>query len=342
MTFLSPGQLPEHPIVQNIDKTGRQINYLRISVTDRCNLACMYCVPRKNIPRLSYKKIARYEELVKIVNLAADIGISKVRITGGEPLVRKGIFTFIKKLHEIKNIRDIAVTTNGGLLKKQKTNLRNSGIKRLNISLDTLDPEKFEFITGKNYFEQVWQGIMTAYDMGISPIKLNCVVMKHINGNEITDLAALSLKYPFHVRFIEYMPMGSSIVDETQQMLIPEIREILDNKFGPLVPVQKSVFDGPAKRFRIRNAPGEIGFISPISSHFCSECNRIRLTSTGRLRPCLLRNTETDILGPLRQGALDSELKDIIKTVIKNKPAAHGIENKTSDKICAQMSEIGG
>ncbi|MFO7886532.1 MAG: radical SAM protein [Desulfobacteraceae bacterium] len=262
MTFLHPGQITETPFPQNIDKIGRQINYLRISVTDRCNLACMYCVPRKNIPKLSHKKIARYEELIKIVNLAADIGINKVRITGGEPLVRKGIFTFIKKLQDIKKIKDIALTTNGVLLKKQKINLKNSGIKRLNISLDTLDPEKFEFITGKNYFEQVWQGIMTAYDMGISPIKLNCVVMKHINGREIIDLAALSLKYPFHIRFIEYMPMGNSAVDHSQQMLIPEIKEVLDSKFSPLVPVQKTVFDGPARRFRIRNAPGEIGFIS--------------------------------------------------------------------------------
>ncbi|MEA1969563.1 MAG: GTP 3',8-cyclase MoaA [Thermodesulfobacteriota bacterium] len=337
MTYLSSTTKAE-----NIDKMGRSINYLRISVTDRCNLACRYCVPKDALPLLSHNKIARYEEILKITEIAAGIGITKVRITGGEPFVRKGIYKFIKNIYLINGIRDIAVTTNGVLLKKQIKQIETCGIKRLNISLDTLIPDKFKYITGKDYFNDVWQGIMAANEIGITPIKLNCVVMKKINDDEIADLASLSLKYPFHVRFIEYMPMGNSAVEMSQQMLIPEIKKRVELKLGKLLPVQRTKFDGPAKRYRLENGLGEIGFISPVSSHFCSQCNRLRLTSTGRLRPCLLHKEETDILGPLRSGASDNELKEIIKKVIFNKPLSHNLERHSSTRVNAQMSAIGG
>lgn len=323
-------------------KNQRIINYLRISITDRCNLACMYCVPKESIPILKHKEIATYEELLKITELSVELGITKVRITGGEPLVRKGLPDFLKKLSKINKIRDIAITTNGILLKKYLDELQNSGLKRLNISLDTLKPDKFKLITGGDYFHKVWAGIMAAYDKGIAPIKLNTVSLRGVNDDEIEDLAEITLKYPFHVRFIEYMPMGNSAVDINQQILIPEIRHRIESRFGALEPVKRDIYDGPAKRFSIKGAKGEIGFISPVSSHFCRQCNRLRLTSKGMLRPCLLNKYEKDILKHLRRGASNAELKEIIKLVIRNKPLSHHLGKDTGSYVESQMSRIGG
>ncbi len=338
MTFLSSIPEPE-----NTNHDFRTINYLRISVTDRCNLACRYCVPRDALPFLSHKDIARYEEILQITGAAAELGINKVRITGGEPLVRKGIFEFIRSLSKIKGIEDIAVTTNGVLLDRYMDDIIAAGIKRLNISLDTLKPERFQFISGKDRHADVWKGIMSAHHRGISPIKLNAVVLKGINDDEITDLASLAIKYPFHIRFIEYMPMGNSGVKNSQRILIPQIKQRIEGVLGHLEPVKRDKHDGPAARFKPENALGEIGFISPVSSHFCDTCNRLRLTSTGRLRPCLLDNYEIDILNALRRGADKEALKKIIQTAIENKPRHHGLtENPGTVKIKTQMSTIGG
>jgi len=334
MTFLSNLEIqsPQSHIV----------NYLRISVTDRCNLACRYCVPKEFVPLLSHKDIARYEEILRIIRLSCNIGITKVRITGGEPLVRKGIVDFIFEVSKIPEIQDLSLTTNGVLLRKKASCLKKAGLKRINISLDTLKPEKFKFITGKDLFKEVWKGIMEVRDQGFLPIKLNCVLMRGINDNEIEDLAAITLEHPFHMRFIEYMPMGNSAVEIKQQVLIPEIRQRIETAFGPLEPVEKDINDGPAKRFKISNALGEIGFISPISSHFCHECNRLRLTSTGTLRPCLLNSYEKDIMTPLRQGASDHELKEILLETIAKKPSSHTLGKDNSNRIQSQMFTIGG
>ena len=218
----------------------------------------------------------------------------------------------------------------------------DSGLTRLNISLDTLKPEKFKFITGKDRFNDVWNGIIAAYKKGINPIKLNTVSLRGVNDNEIEDLAAITMEYPFHVRFIEYMPMGNSAVDISQQILIPEIRKRIESKFGSLAPVKRGIFDGPAKRFKIKEGIGEIGFISPVSCNFCNECNRLRLTSTGMLRPCLLNKYEKDILKPLRNGASDVKLKEIIREVIVNKPLSHHLEQNSTAHVASQMSKIGG
>ena len=338
MTFLS--SIPE-PESTNHD--FRTINYLRISVTDRCNLACRYCVPKDALPSLSHRDIARYEEILKITEAAAELGINKVRITGGEPLVRKGIFQFIRSISQIKGIEDISVTTNGVLLDRYMDDIIAAGIKRLNISLDTLKPERFKFISGKDYHADVWKGIMSAYHRGISPIKLNAVVLKGFNDDEIIDLASLAIKYPFHIRFIEYMPMGNSGIKGGQRMLIPEIKQRIEGVIGNLEPVKRDRHDGPAKRFKTENTLGEIGFISPVSSHFCDTCNRLRLTSTGRLRPCLLDNYEINILNALRKGADKEGLKKIIQTAINNKPKHHRLtKNPGTIKINTQMSTIGG
>lgn len=339
MTYL-PSDI-SFPAVPGPTRT-RTINYLRISVTDRCNLACRYCVPKGVLPLLSHQDIARYEEIIKIIDIASTMGISKIRITGGEPFVRKGLLKFINEISSNTSIQDIAVTTNGVLLKKFSPQLRNSGINRINISLDTLKPERFSYITGHDRFQDVWEGIMAAHETGLFPIKLNAVILRGVNDDEIEDLAGLSLVHPFHIRFIEYMPMGNSSTKIEQQVLIPEIRQRIEDRFSKLNPISRQRHDGPATRFKIAGAPGEIGFISPVSSHFCHQCNRLRLTATGRLRPCLLHTYEKDILTPLRMGASHAELRNIIQDVIDSKPGSHSLTSTNDCVVNSQMSSIGG
>ncbi len=323
---------------------NRTINYLRISVTDRCNFRCQYCVPSSPFSVIEHKKIARYEEILRITELACELGITKVRITGGEPFVRKDIFSFLEKLCAIETLNDISITTNGSLLTRKKIEkLTSLGIKRLNFSLDTLDPAKFAKITGRDRCQQVWDAIFSSHELGISPIKINAVILRGVNDDEIEDLTALTLQYPFHIRFIEYMPMGNSAVEQQQQILTQEIREKIESKFGKLIPVERTFNDGPAKKFQLSGARGIVGFITPISSHFCSECNRLRLTSRGTLRPCLLNNYEKDILNPLRKGASNDELKQIILAALTKKPSFHGLSDRSSKNIpISHMTSIGG
>ncbi len=323
---------------------NRAINYLRISVTDRCNFRCKYCVPSSPFKVIEHERIAKYEELLRLTRLACDLGITKVRITGGEPFVRKGIFSFLEQLCRIDTLKDVSITTNGALLNRKKiTALMDMGIQRLNFSLDTLDPSKFEAITGRNRFDKVWDAIHTAHEMGITPIKVNAVALRGFNDDEIQAIAGLTLKYPFHIRFIEYMPMGDSDVEKQQQILTKEIQERIVEAHGPLEPVERDKNDGPAKKFKLTGAKGILGFITPVSSHFCSECNRLRLTSRGTLRPCLLKNYETDILTPLRNGADDQALKQIIETTLTQKPLFHDLDSRTpKDMPISHMTSIGG
>jgi len=323
---------------------NRTINYLRISVTDRCNFRCQYCVPTSRFSVIEHGKIARYEEILRITKLACELGITKVRITGGEPFVRKNIFSFLEKLCAIECLNDISITTNGSLLTRKKIKkLTSFGIKRLNFSLDTLDPDKFARITGRDRFQQVWDGILLSHKLGISPIKINAVVLRGINDDEIEDLTALTLQYPFHIRFIEYMPMGTSTIEKRQQVLTTEIKNKIESRFGKLLPVKQTANDGPAKKFQITGAKGIVGFITPISSHFCSECNRLRLTSRGTLRPCLLNNYEKNILSPLRNNASDDDLKQIILAALIKKPSFHGLPDRSPKDIpISHMTSIGG
>lgn len=323
---------------------SRLINYLRISVTDRCNFRCRYCIPSSPFSVVEHEKIARYEEILRITKIACELGITKVRITGGEPFVRKDIFLFLEKLCAIENLKDISLTTNGALLNREKIKkLTSFGIKRLNFSLDTLDPVKFARITGRDRFKKVWESILNSHDLGVLPVKINAVVLRGINDDEIEDIAGLTFKFPFHVRFIEYMPMGDSAVEKQQLIWTQEIRDKLESRFGKLLSVKKSASDGPAKKFQIPGARGIVGFITPISSHFCSECNRLRLTSMGNLRPCLLNNYEKDILTPLRNGASDDKLKEIILAALKEKPLFHCLADKKAKEIpISHMRSIGG
>ncbi|MGD8250855.1 MAG: GTP 3',8-cyclase MoaA [Desulfobacterales bacterium] len=323
------------------DDFHRHLNYLRVSVTDRCNLRCLYCVPESDFPFLPHRDILRYEEILRIVRAGVSIGISKVRVTGGEPLVRKGIGSFLKRLGAMEGIRDLSLTTNALRLKDYLDRIEDAGIRRLNISLDTLIPERFKTITDVDGFDTVWKGILAAHGRGFFPVKLNTVAMKGVNHDELEAIAALTLSYPFHVRFIEYMPIGSARFEEDPYMSTDAIRHQISG-LGPLVPVDRSPEDGPAERFRIPGAKGEIGFISPISRHFCGSCNRLRLTAAGGLRACLLKDDEADIKTLIRNGGSDEEIIHLFREAARSKPEHHGLTGGCGNKPASRMSAIGG
>ena len=323
------------------DNFNRHLEYLRISVTDRCNLRCIYCVPKGIVPKVPYDDIMRYEEILRVVRIGVAAGIRKVRVTGGEPLVRKGIGSFLKSLGEIDGLNDISLTTNGHLLKKNIDMIKSAGIRRINVSIDTMDRDKFAYITGYDVFDSVWRGIMQAHASGLSPIKLNVVALKGHNDQELVDMARLSLVYPFHIRFIEYMPIGDSRMHAGDSILAPEIKERVET-LGKLVPVKKSQMDGPAERFQFEGAPGEIGFIRPMSRHFCATCNRLRLTADGHIRPCLLSDRQVDVKGPLRAGCSDDDIAAIFKTAVEHKQDTHHCGGAPKFRVADQMSGIGG
>jgi len=324
-----------------IDRCNRKLNYLRISITDRCNLRCIYCVPHGFIPKLPHKEILSYEEILHIVRISVGLGISKVRITGGEPLVRKGVYGFLKRLTKIEGLLDISLTTNGVFLKHNINKIKSAGIKRINISLDTLNRKRYRKITGYDFFDQVWEGIELAHKMGFDPIKINVVPLKGVNDDELTDIAALSIDYPFHIRFIEYMPMGTNQMESDHHLLFPEIKKRID-QFGKLIPVEKEMNDGPAERFKFKSAKGEIGFIRPISHHFCNTCNRLRLTASGQLRPCLMSDVQVDLKTPLRKGCSDVELAEVFLQAVRLKPLGHNLSVDRPVGVSAQMCAIGG
>jgi GTP 3',8-cyclase len=324
-----------------IDTCNRHLNYLRISVTDRCNLQCRYCVPRDLIPKLSHHEILTYEEILRVVHVATRLGITKVRVTGGEPLVRKGIYQFLRDLVATAGLKDVSLTTNGVLLKNNLEKIQTAGISRMNISLDTLNPAKYRAITGCDDFERVWQGIEKAHQMGFSPIKLNIVALQGVNDDELCEMARLSFRYPFHIRFIEYMPIGQSDFKPGSLLLAPEIKTRI-SALGNLVPVQGAEHDGPAQRYQYENAKGEVGFIPAISQHFCNKCNRLRLTASGHLRPCLLSDHQENLKEAIRQGCSDQKLADIFFKAVTHKPSDHNLAATEPNRVCSPMRAIGG
>jgi len=325
-----------------IDTYDRRLSYLRISITDHCNLNCIYCRPFPGGAKVSHRDILRYEELLRIVRVATELGISKVRITGGEPLVRSHVCDFLNRLTRIEGLQDVSLTTNGVLLEKNLEKLQSAGIRRLNISLDSLKPEKILSITGHDVFDRIWQGILKAHAMGFEPIKINMVPIGDINDDEIEVFARLSLTYPFHIRFIEYMPIGETGIGSDRRILASDIKTRIEAAFGPLHPVAQSSDDGPAQRYRLEGAEGEIGLIQPISQHFCATCNRLRLTANGQLRLCLLSNLQVDLMTPLRNGCSDEELSNIILSAVQKKPMQHNFRGGSADCLKDQMSAIGG
>lgn len=324
-----------------IDRFNRNLNYLRISITDRCNLKCLYCVSQDLIPKLPSHEILSYEEILRIVRVSTRLGISKVRVTGGEPLVRKGVFHFLKELAGIEGLLDISLTTNGVLLKDNIHKIKSAGIKRINISLDTLNRDKFKQITGYDFFHQVWEGIELAQRMGFYPIKINVVPVKGLNDDELLDIARLSMDHPFHIRFIEYMPMGSNHMEIDRHLLAPEIKKHIE-ELGELFPVDRSTNDGPAERFKFESGKGEIGFIRPISRHFCETCNRLRLTASGQLRPCLMHDKQDDLKSILRKGCSDRELAEVFLEAVRHKPLEHTLKTDQNAGSAVQMCAIGG
>ncbi len=277
-----------------------------------------------------------------MVRIGMGLGITKVRVTGGEPLLRRGVIAFIESLCRLPGLEDVSLTSNGTLLAGVAAQLKAAGVKRLNISLDTLDPRKFNLLTGADLFASVWQGIMAALACGFEPVKINVVVMKGFNDDEIEALGALALEFPVHVRFIEYMPIGTDPVAARQYFLPMEEVEGRLRRLGEMVPVARERRDGPARRFHIAGAKGEIGLIGSMSSHFCRSCNRIRLTATGGLRPCLLADEQIEILEPLRQGASDEEIASLYIRALAAKRDEHRLSFSGERPLQAKMVSIGG
>lgn len=328
-----------------IDRWQRSIQYLRISITDRCNLRCVYCMPPEGIKRLPREGIMRYEEIAQVVGVAAGLGVRRVRLTGGEPLVRPDVARLIRMIAAVKGIEDISLTTNGLLLEQMALELKAAGLMRLNISLDSLQPDKFARITRGGSFEAAWRGIEAAERAGLTPIKLNVVVMRGVNDDELPALARLTVERGWDVRFIELMPVSNSAAwgegfpgAASAFMPAAEIMSLL----APLdlEPEPDLNANGPARLFRLKNAvaSGRIGLISPVSEHFCQACNRLRLTADGHLRLCLLHEDEIDVLSALRRGeALDPYLR----LAVASKPQGHDLASSRPPSG-RSMRQIGG
>lgn len=324
------------------DNNNRTINYLRLSLTDRCNLRCMYCMPEEGIDFIPHKEILSYEEMLRLVELTVQAGIRKIRLTGGEPLVRRGCLDFIEKLCQMEGLDEISLTTNGVKLKDYAEGLRNCGICRVNVSMDTLRRDRFRQITGRDFFDRVWDGIRESERLGFAPIKINVVAMKGVNDDEILDFARLTLEKPYHIRFIEFMPVGEQNGWSDDKFIsIDDIKDRITT-LGNLQPILHSGMDGPAQRYVLQGAKGELGFIGSLSNHFCEKCNRLRLTAEGHLRGCLFSDEETDLKTPLRNGRDNRHILDLIEFTIKNKPKNHGIIEPEPRKCVRQMSSIGG
>jgi cyclic pyranopterin phosphate synthase len=334
------------------DNFSRVIDYLRLSVTDRCNLRCLYCMPHEGIPVLGHRDILSYEEIIKIVTIAAGLGVRKVRLTGGEPLCRKNLSFLVSSIKEIKGIEDLSLTTNGTLLKQHAQELADAGLDRVNISIDSLRPERYREITRGGSLAAALNGLAAADKAGLKPVKINMIPMRGINEDEIVAFAKITLGSDYHVRFIECMP--SSDIDfwsPEKYITTDEIKGIIET-ISPLVPVRVRK-NGPSKYFRLSGSKGVVGFISALTHHFCGDCNRLRLTSDGKLRPCLFSETEIDLLSPLRSGAADSEIERLLRLSIQIKPEGHTVGSRTDKRSVPDflspgrrrkrpMSRIGG
>ncbi len=322
------------------DSFQRPINYLRISVTDRCNLRCIYCMPAEGISLMSHYDILSYEEIYTLVKAAAELGINRVRLTGGEPLVRAGLPELVRMLAGIDAIKDLSLTTNGTLLAQYAADLKDAGLIRVNISLDTLKPERFRRITRCGELKDTLDGIEAAKKFDLTPVKINMVVMAGINDDEIIDFARKTIDDDWNVRFIEYMPVNGEDINVNRLVSVKEMKKRLES-LGALEPFKIDKGNGPARYYRFPGAKGTVGFITPVTEHFCYACNRLRLTADGKLRLCLLREDEIDLREPLRSGASIQELKDLIVKATAAKPKGHLLAEGTTHKG-RPFSQVGG
>ncbi len=323
------------------DQYGRELRDLRISLTDRCNLRCVYCMPAEGIDFRPREELLADDELVLLVKVAAELGVTRVRLTGGEPTVRPGVVDLVRQIAAIPGIEDVAMTTNGLLLEYLAKPMAQAGLRRVNVSLDTMDPEKFFRITRGGRVEKVLAGIAAAEAAGLRPIKLNSVVVRTFNEDDVVPLAALTLERPWEIRFIEMMPFGS-VGDFAEAGVVKseETMARIEAAIGRLQPVDLSGND-PARTYRLPGAAGTLGFISPVSQPFCANCGRLRLTADGRLRLCLLRDDEADLLTPLRAGASYPEITEIFRAAAYRRPFGHALAEKMFPQARV-MIQIGG
>lgn len=324
-----------------LDRFGRKIHYLRISLTDHCNLRCVYCMPEDMTFRPN-AELMQDDELIRLVQMFAGLGFDKFRLTGGEPTVRARVVDLVREIASTPGVRSLSMTTNGVLLAKLAQPLKEAGLQRVNVSLDTLDASKFKRLTRWGSIDQVWAGIEAAERVGLTPVKINAVIVRGYNETDVVNLAALTLAHPWQVRFIEMMPFaGATEFQQSQVVKAAEMAEKISSELGRLDPVNGGVLDGEARLFRLHGGQGEVGFISSVSLPFCASCTRARLTADGKLRLCLLREKEVDLLTPMRQGATQMDLRNLILDGIWHKPWGHGLA-EGDIALNRVMSEIGG
>lgn len=316
------------------DSYGRNINYLRISVTDLCNLRCKYCMPEEGISKVNHRDVLSIEEIEKVVGAFVHLGVNKVRLTGGEPLVRNGIVSIVEKIAALDGIKDLAMTTNGILLKKYAHDLKAAGLNRVNISLDTLKTEKYDYITRGGKLKSVLEGIKEAKKVGLTPIKINTVLIGGFNEDEIEDFVRLTEKEEIDIRFIELMPIGEAIDLESKHYVSNQL--VLD-KVPELIKTETKDISSPAVYYKLPNGKGKVGIINPISCKFCEHCNRVRLTAQGKLKLCLHSNEEIDLKSALRK---DEDIEKIIVDAIMKKPESHKLES--GEYVKKKMNQIGG
>jgi GTP 3',8-cyclase len=331
------------------DPYGHRISYLRVSITDRCNERCAYCMPQELQEWLPRKEILTYEETLRLIRIAADLGVSKVRITGGEPLTRREVVHFVRQLPEIHGIRSIGLSTNGTLLARETTPgqtmakaLRDAGVQSVNISLDTLDAAVYSRITGRDFHAQVLNGIDAAIAAGFDQIKLNAVLMRNRNEDQLLPLIEFAAARNFLLRFIELMPVSTTeVLNERNFMSVMEAKRVVESAYGSLIPETEFRTNGPATYYQIPGRAQRIGFIGAMTNmHFCENCNKLRLTCDGKLRPCLGSYLEFDIMRSLRAGASDEELKQFFLDVVERKPREHDFRNNYQPN--RKMIAIGG
>jgi cyclic pyranopterin phosphate synthase len=321
------------------DGHGRRISYLRLSVTDRCNLRCQYCMPAEGIHKLQHGDVLSFEEMHRIARLAVSLGIEKIRITGGEPLVRKGLVDFLGKLSALSGLRELVLTTNGLLLREYAAELRSAGVHRINMSLDSLQPQTFSALTRGGDLNRALDGMAAAGEAGFPPVKINAVVIRGMNDGELLDFAALTLRTPHQIRFIEYMPTNMAPDWPSAYVSGTEILERI-GKVYPLEPQPEDETAGPAKIFKIPGSLGSIGVITPISSHFCDTCNRLRITASGVVKGCLFDHGTVSLKPYLERN--DAELREFLLSAIRNKPDRHHLLDPEQLITPFSMAQIGG
>ena len=328
-----------------VDGFGRHIEDFRISVTDRCNFRCVYCMPEEGLKWLANDRVLSFDEIVRVARIAVDLGIREVRLTGGEPTLRPGLPDLIRQLSRIPGLASLSLTTNGFLLKRLAKDLAEAGLTRINVSLDTLDHDKFHQITRRPFLDQVLAGLEELErHPSIRPIKVNAVAMRDFTESEVIEFAKLARRKPYVIRFIEFMPLDADGNWERERVLTGgEIKRIIEREFMPLELVPNQDPSSTSNRYRFADGNGEVGFINPVSEPFCATCNRIRLTADGQIRTCLFSIEEWDVRAPLRAGATDQELADVVLNAVAHKEKKHKInEGEQFQRASRSMSQIGG